>query len=143
MAEIYAERCAHSTAPYPGIMELLERLERLDVRMAVLSNKPHEMTRRLLATFFAQVRFERVEGARAGVARKPDPRMALEIAASLEAAPERVVYVGDTDTDMRTANAAGMHAVGALWGFREAEELRAAGARTLVSRPSELLELFD
>ena len=57
--------------------------------------------------------------------------------------PERFVYVGDTDTDMRTANAAGMLAVGALWGFRTREELLESGAKHLIARPMELLDILD
>ena len=88
-------------------------------------------------------RFERVEGARVGVAHKPDPTMAIDIAAGLGVDREQVVYVGDTDTDMLTANAAGMYAVGALWGFRDADELRAGGASMLAQDPSAVARLFD
>ena len=45
-----------------------------------------------------------------------------------------------TNTDMRTARGAGMYAVGVLWGFRESDELVAAGAQTLVARPEEILK---
>ena len=52
------------------------------------------------------------------------------------------LYLGDTGTDMRTACGAGMHPVGALWGFRTAEELRENGARALIEKPGELLGLI-
>ena len=52
------------------------------------------------------------------------------------------MFLGDTDTDMRTACNAGMYAVGVLWGFRGAEELLKNGARALVSRPDEVLGLL-
>jgi phosphoglycolate phosphatase len=54
--------------------------------------------------------------------------------------PDEFLYAGDTATDMQTAASAGMHSVGVLWGFRTADELRAAGAAALVTSPAELLE---
>ena len=57
-------------------------------------------------------------------------------------APVEFLYLGDTNTDMKTANAAGMYPVGATWGFRPADELTANGAKTLINHPTELLKLL-
>jgi phosphoglycolate phosphatase len=73
---------------------------------------------------------------------KPDPAGALQIAEELDILPGRFVYIGDTDTDMRTAVAAGMFPAGALWGFRTGEELTANGAKVLLKKPAEILNLF-
>jgi phosphoglycolate phosphatase len=111
--------------------------------MAVLSNKPHDSTRTVIEFFFPGNPFQIVRGARPGVPIKPDPTAALQIAAELHVEPQRVIYLGDTDTDMKTAVAAGMFAAGALWGFRTAGELTAAGARTLLKTPTEVAALLD
>jgi phosphoglycolate phosphatase len=74
--------------------------------------------------------------------KKPDPAVALEIADELRIPPEKFLYLGDTNTDMLTANAAGMYAVGVLWGFRGEEELAANGARILVKAPCEVLTIL-
>ena len=66
----------------------------------------------------------------------------MAIAKELGIAPAQCLYVGDTNTDMQTACAAGMHAVGALWGFRTADELLASGARALIAHPLDLLKLL-
>ena len=81
-------------------------------------------------------------GGRAGTAPKARIRPALAIAARLGLPPPEIVYLGDTNTDMQTALAAGMYPVGALWGFRTAAELTAAGARRLIERPPDLLSLW-
>ena len=60
----------------------------------------------------------------------------------MNTAPSGFLYVGDTGTDMQTAVAAGMFPVGVLWGFRDAEELTRDGARHLVARPAELIDLL-
>jgi phosphoglycolate phosphatase len=56
--------------------------------------------------------------------------------------PAEVLYLGDTSVDMKAAAAAGMFPVGALWGFRDAAELKRFGARVLIRRPGELLALL-
>jgi phosphoglycolate phosphatase len=110
--------------------------------LAILSNKPHEYTRKIADGLLRRWSFAAVRGSRPGVPRKPDPTTALAIGSALGVAPRRCLYLGDTGIDMRTAAAAGMHGVGVLWGFRGEEELRESGARGLVARPAEILALL-
>ena len=123
----YARCWAEKTQPYPGIPELLDELGRRGIPMAVLSNKPHEFTRLCVTRLLSHWRFQVIQGAVPDLARKPDPGGALAIAAGMGLAPGEVLYLGDTNTDMQTAAAAKMFAVGALWGFRNRG--RAAGRR--------------
>jgi phosphoglycolate phosphatase len=125
--------------PYDGVPELLAELARRGVRTAVLSNKSDIFTGRMTSALLPAHHFDIVRGARPGVALKPDPAPALAIAAELGVAPAACAFVGDTNVDMKTARAAGMLAVGALWGFRSAEELTANGANVLIAAPADLL----
>ena len=111
------------------------------MKLAVLSNKYDQTVRDAVDRYFGG-RFGVVRGERDGVPHKPDPAAALEIASELGVPPARSLYLGDTNTDMRTAVAAGMYPVGVLWGFRPAEELLASGARTLIAKPADLLALL-
>jgi phosphoglycolate phosphatase len=142
MRRTYELNWRTSTRPYPGVPELLDALRGRGVKMAVLSNKPDDSTRKVVDGLLPAWRFEAVVGARPTVPLKPNPFSALEIAERLKLEAARFVYLGDTATDMKTANAAGMFAVGALWGFRDADELVASGAAKLIEKPAELLELF-
>ncbi len=142
MREEYAARWHEATHPYEGIPELLESLRGRGIQMAVLSNKPHDFTCRMVDLFFPSGTFEIVLGERPGIPRKPHPGSAFEIAEKLRIPPDEFLYLGDTDTDMQTAQAAGMFAVGVLWGFRGAEELLASGAQVLIRKPSDLLQLL-
>jgi phosphoglycolate phosphatase len=134
----YKVRQDKKTKPFEGIDEMLDSLDRLEIPLAVLSNKPHDSTLAVMERYFPGRNFRVIFGARDGIPVKPDPAAALEIARRLNVPPEEIAYVGDTNTDMRTANAAGMFAVGALWGFRTAEELLTNGARALIERPEDL-----
>jgi len=139
----YASNWANKTQPYEGIPELLDALTQRGLKLAVLSNKPDDTTQLCVGKLLSNWRFEVVQGVCDGVEPKPDPSGAIGVAATLGVAPEQFLYVGDTNTDMLTANAAGMHAVGVLWGFRTAEELTNHGAAMLLGSPCDLIELLE
>ena len=136
--EDYSRNWQGESRPYDGIPELLDELTRKGISLNVLSNKPHEFTVHCVDTFFKPWHFDTVFGDRQQVPRKPDPAGALEIAEKLGLAPEKILYLGDTSTDMQTAVRAGMYPVGALWGFRTARELEQSGALTLAAHPMEV-----
>lgn len=141
--EFYGRNWNHATRPYEGIAELLDALEARRIKMAVLSNKPHQITRLCVEEFFAGWDFEVVLGQREGVPRKPDPTGALEVARQMDIRPQQFVYLGDTPTDVETARGAGMLPVGVAWGFRPATEIASAGAAAIIKRPIDLMEFIN
>lgn len=138
----YAMRWSDKTMLYPGIGSLLDGLAGKGVKCAVLSNKPDAFTKQIIEKLLANWTFYPIFGERQGVPKKPDPAGALEIASILKVKPEECLYLGDTGVDMKTANAAGMYAIGVLWGFRKADELLENGANVLISDPLQVLELL-
>lgn len=139
----YQNRWNRKTRPYDGISELLTALDKREIRMNVLSNKLEEYTRIAVDFYFPQFPFEYVMGASSSFPRKPDPACALLIANKLNISPQNFIFLGDTNTDMKTAVAANMYPVGALWGFRNKGELEESGAKAVISHPLELLDSFD
>ena len=128
------------TRPYPGIPELLDALTIAEVPMAVLSNKPDEFTRLCVERLLPHLALPVIQAPPRSLPRKPHPGGALTIVAEMLVVPADVLYLGDTNTDMQTAVAAGMFPVGALWGFRTAEELLLAnGAAALAGTPGDVL----
>ena len=136
----YREGWKRKTRPYPGIDRMLAGLAARKANLAVLSNKPDDFTRLIIAEYFPGDPFIQVRGARGDVPRKPDPAGALAIARAVGVEPGGWLYLGDTDTDMKTAVAAGMRPLGAGWGFRPASELLGAGATAVLARPEAMLE---
>lgn len=141
--EEYAKNWDDHSAPYPGIDRMLDRLTADGLRLSILSNKPDAFTRLCVQRLLPRWTFDPLLGQRQGMPKKPDPAAALEIAGLLGLTPAEILYVGDTAVDMQTARAAGMDAIGVLWGFRAAEELQDAGAHHLIASPEELLPLLS
>ncbi len=142
MKEEYSLHWADKTRPYSGIPELLDAFSSGGIQLSILSNKPHVPTVAVVSIMLAKWKFEMIIGVKEGVPKKPDPASAIGIANNLGILPQDFIYIGDTDTDMKTAIAAGMFPVGALWGFRTGEELIKAGARILVKNPADMLRFI-
>ncbi|MCX5875343.1 MAG: HAD family hydrolase, partial [Deltaproteobacteria bacterium] len=143
MRQEYALHWADTTRPYPGIAELLDTLATRGIQMAILSNKPDELTQEVVRVLLPKWNFAAIAGARETIPKKPDPAGALRIANLLDLEPADFLYLGDTNTDMQTARAARMFAIGALWGFRTEDELKEHGAQALLTVPMELCLLLD
>ncbi|MBD5101733.1 MAG: HAD family hydrolase [Subdoligranulum sp.] len=126
-----------TTAPYPGIPELLAALQGRGVKLGVVSNKEHTLTQSVIAHYFPDT-FDAVAGHTLGTPAKPDPRLVNGMRAAFGLAPGEVLYAGDSDVDIETAHNAQLAACGVLWGFRTEAELRAAGAEFLVHTPEEI-----
>ena len=143
MREGYGRGWARKTRPYEGVEAMLRDLAALSLPLAVLSNKPDDLTKATVGHFFPDAAFAGVQGSPPGGRAKPEPDLALGLAAAFNVKPEHVLFVGDSRTDMITATAAGMFPAGVLWGFRPAEELLAHGAKALLERPERVVELAE
>jgi phosphoglycolate phosphatase len=130
------------TKLYDGIPELLDILTLRNLKLAVLSNKPHPMTKDCVEFFLSQWDFDIVLGQQDSIPRKPDPQGAFEVAQRLAIPPSNFIYLGDTAIDMKTALSAGMFPVGVLWGFRSLAELKENGARVVIDAPMQLMDFI-
>lgn len=138
----YAKQFNQNTKLYEGISKMLTFLQKRGYRMAILSNKPDSFVKMCVFKYLSKWQWEVVYGARENIPRKPDPQGAIDIAKALHVSPQECFYLGDTSTDMLTANRAGMIAIGALWGFRDEAELLEHGAKYIVKEPSEVIKFL-
>lgn len=134
----YVDNIDRYTIPYEGMHNLLHRLRKEGVQVAVASNKFQHGTDRLVSKFFGDVDFVAVEGNREGAPLKPDPQIVNNILHKAGVEHSKAIMVGDSGIDIRTAAAAGIDSVGVAWGFRFAEELYEAGATRVVTTAEEL-----
>lgn len=138
----YEKNCINKTRLYDGVDELLSHLTKLSIRMSILSNKPDKMTKYLVEQLLKKWNFEIVLGESPKFPPKPDPTSARFIAGEMNIDIKKIIYLGDSLTDMKTAIAAEMFPAGAVWGFRTEEELKQYGAKALLQHPLDLLKLF-
>lgn len=137
--EIFRENCMYEVKPYEGIVELIQKLKEKGLAIAVLSNKPHAQTINVVETLFGKDCFDMIQGQQEGLPIKPDPQGVFRICEKWQISPGEILYLGDTATDMKTGKGAGAFTVGALWGFREREELEESHADAIIAHPLELL----
>ena len=130
---------ADLSAPYPGIVSLLEELQAKGLMIAVASNKYQEATVKLVKHYFPMIDFVEILGQREGIDVKPDPTIVFDILQKADVSPEEVLYVGDSGVDMQTAINAGVDAVGVTWGFRPRAELEGFHPMGLIDKAEELL----
>lgn len=136
----YAEHREDHTAPYEGILTLLDQLGDEGVSLSVLSNKDHAATEPLVRKYFGN-RFDVVQGRIDAFPPKPEAPITLHVLERLGADPATTLYVGDSNVDIACGHNAGLHACGVAWGFRGRRELEEAGADYVVDTPMELLDI--
>ncbi len=135
----YMQHNLDTTAPYPGIMEMLTELKARGKAVAVVSNKFYAATQALCRHFFGSL-VDVAIGEREGIRKKPAPDTVDEALRQLGTDNTRAVYIGDSDVDVMTARASGMPCISVLWGFRSRDFLLDHGATILVHSPKQIVE---
>lgn len=139
--QYYQEHCQVRTAPYSGIPEMLERLKEAGCVMAVVSNKPDAAVKELNRHFFKGLLVSAI-GESAEIRRKPAPDTVFEAMRQTGAEQSSSVYIGDSEVDIETARNAGLPCISVSWGFRNKQELEAAGAQVIAGNAEELEQLL-
>lgn len=142
MKKNYTQNWSKHSTLYSGIAELLTRCRELNISLNILSNKPDAFCEKIANHFLSDWEFDLIRGALDEFPLKPDPSSAIDIIEKSNFSAEEWLYIGDTDTDMKTALSANLKAIGVSWGFRTREELIQNGASHVINSPLELLDLF-
>lgn len=135
----YDEKYNEFSKPFDGIVELIEELQRRNIKIGVNSNKYDEYTKKLIKENFKDINLNYVFGGMSGYGVKPDPALANLIIANMGLNKDEVIYVGDTGVDYQTGKNAGIKVINVSWGFRSIDELKEAGAEIIIHKASDLL----
>lgn len=133
----YKVHSMDNTKPYDGIVELIKEVRASGVKTAVVSNKIDSAVKELCANFFEGA-FDVAYGERIGIPRKPDPKPINAIIDEFGLSKNEVVYIGDSEVDLLTANNAKIDHIIVTWGFRDRAFLERNGAKNLVESMEEL-----
>lgn len=140
--EDYDRNYLIKTAPYPGIMALLDRLHEAGCLVGIVSNKPDSTVQSLAEALF-EGKADISVGEKSGIRRKPAPDTVLAAMEALGVTKAETVYVGDSEVDVMTARAAGVPCISVTWGFRDRDVLEDAGAETFAEDCSALWALLQ
>lgn len=138
----YSERFANcdneQTCLYPEEAETLKKFKDAGILLAIVSNKPQRAIERVYAKYLSNFNFNIVLGQTEYYPLKPNPASTNHILSELGVNCDECLFVGDGETDVQTAKAAGVKCVSVLWGFRCKEQLKEAGAENFIEKFSEL-----
>lgn len=139
----YKENMYNKTCPYVGVMELLKELRIRGIKTAVVSNKFDAAVKELCKKYFGDlVQIAIGENEEAGIRKKPAPDSVFKAIEELKLSIENVIYVGDSETDIQTAQSAEIDCISCLWGYRTRDVLLNNGAKIFISKPDELLNFI-
>lgn len=144
--KFYRANLARQTRPYPGMPQLLAQLQERGIKLAVASNKFDDGAKFLAPLFYPEISWAAVEGQKPGGPLKPEPGIIGDAIAGSGCADlplDEILYVGDCDIDIHSAERSGLDYVLCTWGFRRRAALEAAGAKALIDTPAELLQYLD
>ena len=137
----YGEHTQIKTKPYDGIADVMRELRERGIRVAVASNKPEAMVKKLCDYHFPEL-VDAAVGDVDGRERKPQRDMIDAVLAALGASHDGAVYIGDTEVDVQTAQNACLPVIAVGWGFRSRTQQIAAGATVFADTPEDLLQLL-
>ena len=138
--QYYPDNCCVHTSYFSGVKEFLDGLTDKGIRLAVISNKTEVTGKKIMAHYFGDYDWEFVWGNNGVRPLKPATEAGDLACQTLGLNPDEILYVGDGDTDMEFASRMGFIAAGVTWGYRDPDQLMAAGADFLVDSFAELQE---
>ena len=137
----YDKFYADNTHPYDGIIDMLRGLQERGIKIAINTNKHEEYARILVSELFKDINFVDIRGQLNTRPIKPDPYNANIIIEEMGLDKSKVIFTGDSATDIKTGNNLGVSTIGVTWGYREVDELKENGATYIVNHPSEILDI--
>jgi phosphoglycolate phosphatase len=141
--EKYEMESAKSTQLVPGILETLQALKKMKLKLGLFTVNSQKATEHILSTFRLKPYFTTVVTRDSVSFVKPNPIHLETVLRFLKAKPEETIVVGDSIMDMKSAQELDVFAVGTSTGFAAPEQLTQAGANCLISSPLDLIELVE
>ena len=139
----YPQHCTEKTDYFPGTKAFLDAMVQKGMKLAVISNKTETTAQKVMGHYFPGYPWGFVWGRTEGRPLKPAKEAGILACEALGLQPDEILYVGDGDSDMEFAANMGFIGAGVTWGYRDREQLLAAGADFLVDTFEQLLQKFN
>lgn len=139
---IYEANLCRDTTLFPGMAELVDRLEAAGLRWGIVTNKAERFALPLLQQLGYATRAGCIIGGDTTGHMKPHPAPLLAGAQRLSLQPEACVYVGDDERDIQAGRAAGMTTIAVRFGYLNGSDPETWGADAIVSAPEEIIKFI-
>lgn len=141
----YATLIHQKTDYFPGMLDVLDRLDSLQIPWGIVTNKPAFLTEPLIISFQLDKRTQCIVSGDTLPNKKPHPAPLLHACTIIKANPKKSIYVGDTETDVLAAKAAGMLSIAAIYGYHDPKKSppESWGADHLIKHPLQLLNMLN
>ena len=140
--EYYGEHLQDYTAPYPGMLDVLDTLRAKGYKLAIVSNKIQEGITPLNKEYFGD-RLPVAIGERPGLQRKPAPDMVLQALKELGSTQSESIYIGDSEVDVATAKNSGLLCIGVTWGFRDEQLHKDLGVKYIARKAEDIVTIIE
>ena len=137
----YGEHLQDYTAPYPGMLDVLDTLRAKGYKLAIVSNKIQEGITPLNKEYFGD-RLPVAIGERPGLQRKPAPDMVLQALKELGSTQDESIYIGDSEVDVATAKNSGLLCIGVTWGFRDEQLHKDLGVKHIARKAEDIISII-
>ncbi|MDF0379093.1 MULTISPECIES: phosphoglycolate phosphatase [unclassified Methylophilus] len=134
---------ATQSQPFAGVVPALQQLKKQGFRLACVTNKPEKFTLPLLQQAGLADFFEVIISGDSLPKKKPDPLPLLHICQKLGVLPAEAVLVGDSETDIQAAHAAGCFVVTVPYGYNQGREIDVATVDATVQQLTEVVNLLE
>lgn len=138
----YGEHLQDYTAPYPGMLDVLDTLRAKGYKLAIVSNKIQEGITPLNKEYFGD-RLPVAIGERPGLQRKPAPDMVLQALKELDSTQSESIYIGDSEVDVATASNSGLLCIGVTWGFRDEQLHKDLGVTHIARKAEDIVTIIE
>lgn len=139
----YAAGICNRSEPYPDARPTLKLLRESRIRVGCVTNKPERLARMLFDALDLTDLFDVIVGGDTLRFRKPRPEPIQCACRRLQVRPADGVYVGDSATDCRAADAAGMRMVAVTYGYNRGLDLTKEPCMAIIDGLDELLPLLN
>lgn len=138
----YGEHLQDYTAPYPGMLDVLDTLRAKGYKLAIVSNKIQEGITPLNKEYFGD-RLLVAIGERPELQRKPAPDMVLQALKELGSTQDESIYIGDSEVDVATAKNSGLLCIGVTWGFRDEQLHKDLGVKYIARKAEDIITIIE
>lgn len=141
-AEIYQNQNIKHTKAYPNIKKTLKKLDKNpDITLAICSNRLQKLLDELVTKIFPEINFKYIIGYQENKPTKPNPEMINQIINNEPYNKNEIIYIGDRDTDIKTAQNANIDLILVTWGQGNTETYKDKYPIKIIEKPEQLLEI--